>query len=49
MKKLKDIPETEEYYKQKLERLEQSLDFFVDIVLMCIVPLILMLVFRNIL
>ena len=49
MKKLKDIPGTEEYYKQKLERLEQSLDFFVDIVLMCVVPLILMLVFRNIL
>jgi len=49
MKKLKDIPHTEEYYKQKLEKLEQSLDFFVDIVLMCILPLILMLVFRNIL
>ena len=49
MKKLKDIPGTEEYYKQKLERLERSLDFFVDIVLMCVVPLILMLVFRNIL
>ena len=49
MKELKDIKGTEEYYKDRYEKLERSLDFFVDIVLMCVVPLILMLVFRNIL
>jgi len=49
MKELKDIKGTEEYYKDKYEKLEKSLSFFVDIVLMCTIPLLLMLIFRNIL
>jgi hypothetical protein len=49
MKDLKDIKGTEEYYKDRYEKLEKSLSFFVDIVLMCTVPLLLMLIFRNIL
>jgi len=49
MKDLKDIKGTEEYYKEKYEKLERSLSFFVDIVLMCTIPLLLMLIFRNIL
>jgi len=46
---LKDIKGSEEYYKEKYEKLERSLSFFVDIVLMCTIPLLLMLIFRNIL
>ena len=39
---------SEVYYKEKYEKIEKSLDSFVDIVLICIVPLILILAFRNI-
>jgi len=46
---LKDIEGSEEYYKEKYEKLEKSLSFFVDIVLICTIPLLLMLIFRNIL
>jgi len=46
---LKDIEGSEEYYKDKYEKLQKSLSFFVDIVLICTVPLLLMLIFRNIL
>jgi len=49
MKELRDIKGSEEYYKDKYEKLEKSLSFFVDIVLMCTIPLLLMLIFRNIL
>jgi len=49
MKELKDIERSEEYYKEKYEKLERSLSFFIDIVLMCAIPLLLMLIFRNIL
>ena len=49
MKDLKDIKGSEEYYKDKYEKLERSLSFFIDIVLMCAIPLLLMLIFRNIL
>jgi hypothetical protein len=49
MKDLKDIKGSEEYYKDRYEKLERSLSFFVDIVLICTMPLLLMLIFRNIL
>jgi hypothetical protein len=49
MRHLKHTAEDEESYKEKYEKLERSLSFFVDIVLMCTVPLLLMLIFRNIL
>jgi hypothetical protein len=49
MRGLKYSEEDEESYKEKYEKLEKSLSFFVDIVLMCTVPLLLMLIFRNIL
>jgi hypothetical protein len=49
MKDLKDIKGSEEYYKDRYEKLERSLSFFVDIVLICTMPLLLILIFRNIL
>jgi len=49
MRDLKYSEEDEESYKEKYEKLDKSLSFFVDIVLMCTVPLLLMLIFRNIL
>jgi len=49
MRDLKETAEDEEYYKEKYEKLERSLSFFVDIVLICTIPLLLMLIYRNIL
>ena len=49
MRDLKHTEEDEESYKEKYEKLERSLSFFVDIVLICTIPLLLMLIYRNIL